>query len=329
MRYIADRSEAYEHPRHVLDGVRTILMLAMGYRTLQPRAPAQGQGRVSRYAWGIDYHDVIRARLRRLVALHRRLLPGAPVRGVVDTAPLLEREFAELAGLGWIAKNTLVLNRQWGSWLFLAALLSGAELDCDEPHEGEHCGSCRACVDACPTGALVEPYRLDARRCISYLTIELRGPIPDDKRRAAGEWLFGCDICQDVCPWNRRVPESAEERFRPRERMNPVDLAPLFELDEQEFRERFRRTPLWRSKRRGLLRNAAVVLGNRGDAAALPALFHGLEDSEALVRGACAWALGRYDCPAAREVLTRRLALETDPSVRSEIEAALRDSGET
>ncbi len=230
----------------------------------------------------------------------------------MDTAPLLEREFAQLAGLGWIGKNTLLLNKQLGSWFFLAALLTDQELDYDEPHVADHCGTCRACLDACPTGAFVEPYVLDARRCISYLTIELRGPIPDNLRSGVGDWLFGCDICQDVCPWNHRAPASPEAAFAPLEDMNPVvELAALFALDDAAFRERFRHTPLWRAKRRGLLRNAAIVLGNRPHAAAIPALIRGLNDPEPLVRGASAWALHRY------ADLRAEAALERPPTSRA------------
>ena len=171
------RARAYEHPRHVLPGVRSLLMLAVGYRTAEPVAAGPGQGTVARVAWGADYHDLVRRRLRQLADLHRRLTPGAAVRGVVDTAPLLEREFAQLAGLGWFGKNTTLLNRQLGSWFVLAGLLSSEPLVYDSPQQADLCGTCRKCLDACPTGALVEPYRLDARRCISYLTIEHRGPI--------------------------------------------------------------------------------------------------------------------------------------------------------
>jgi epoxyqueuosine reductase len=263
MRYMTDRAAAYEHPSHVLDGARSLLMLAVNYRTVEPLASGPGQGRVSRYAWGADYHDVIRRRLRRLADFHRRLVPGARVRGVVDTAPLLERDFARLAGLGWIGKNTMLVNRRLGSWLFLAAILTSETLDYDEPQPADHCGSCRACLDACPTGALVDAYRLDARRCISYLTIELRGAMPVELREPLGDRLFGCDACQEVCPWNRRAPVASETAFRPAPGMNPMELGELFALDEPTFRARFRKTPLWRTRREGLLRNAEIVLNNQ------------------------------------------------------------------
>jgi len=263
MHYLADRMEAYQHPRHVLEGARSILMLAINYRTAEPAPAGPGQGRVSRYAWGLDYHDVVHKRLRKLAAFHRRLVPQARLRGVVDTAPLMEREFGRLAGLGWIGRNTLLLNEELGSWFFLAALLTSEELDYDRPCQQDRCGSCRACLDACPTGALVAPYRLDARKCISYLTIELRSPIPVELRAPIGDRLFGCDACQEVCPWNRRTPTTDEAAFAPRPGMNPVDLAELVTLDEAAMRARVRHTPLWRAKRQGILRNAAIVLDNR------------------------------------------------------------------
>jgi epoxyqueuosine reductase len=200
--------------------------------------------------------------LHKLADFHRQLAPEEQVRGVVDTAPLLEREFGRLAGLGWIGKNTLLINRQFGSWFFLAALLTTAELVCDQPCETDHCGTCRACLDACPTGALAEPYRCDARRCISYLTIEHRGPIPPEFHAAIGNRLFGCDACQSACPWNRATPSTPDPAFHPRPGMNPVDLAELRQLDEAAFRQRFSGTPLLRARREGLLRNAEVVTGN-------------------------------------------------------------------
>jgi epoxyqueuosine reductase len=324
MHYLAERQDAYHDPNRVLDGVRSIVMLAMNYRTAEPTLPEAGQGRVSRYAWGdADYHDVIHDKLKSLGEYLTTAAPNARVRGVVDTAPLLEREFAQLAGLGWIGKNTLLLNRHEGSWFFLAALLTDVEVAYDAPHETDHCGTCRACLDACPTNAFPASYVLDASRCISYLTIELRGAIPHHLRSGIGDWLFGCDVCQDVCPWNSRVPVSKQPEFTPRADTNPVELARLFELSDVEFRQRFRYTPLWRPRRRGILRNAAIVLGNRPSLDALPALIRGLNDEEPLVRCACAWALGRFSDADADGALAARRAVETDSDVLSEINLAL------
>jgi epoxyqueuosine reductase len=319
MTYLVERRGTYEHPRHVLDGVRSLLMLALPYRTCEPSVAGAAQGRVSRYAWGTDYHDLIHGRLRQLADWLKGRVPRCTVRGVVDTAPLLEREFAQLAGLGWIGKNTLLLNRELGSWFFLASLLTDAELSYDPPNEADHCGTCRACLDACPTQAFVAPYVLDSRRCISYLTIELRGSVAADLRPGLGDWLFGCDICQDVCPWNRFAPVGNEGGFFPAPDANPLDLPGLFDLDEDAFRRRFRHTPLWRPKRRGLLRNAALVLGNKRPPEGIGALIRGLGDQEPLVRGTCAWALSQYGGEAARDAVRARLATETDPDVRREL----------
>lgn len=324
MQYLSDRREAYDHPRHVLEGTRSIVMLAMPYATEPPSKTASGTGRVSRYAWGeVDYHDFIRDRLHQLADFLRDFVPEARTRGVVDTAPLLEREFAQLAGLGWIGKNSLLLSKHAGSYFFLAALLTDQELSYDAAHETDHCGTCTACLDACPTDAFVGPYVLDATRCISYLTIELQDVIPPELRSGMGDWVFGCDVCQDVCPWNNEAPRSTESNFFPQEDFNPLQLAGLFDLDERAFRDRFRRTPLWRSHRRGLLRNAAIVLGNQQRAEALPALAKGLDDEEPLVRGACAWALGELNSDSAHQTLQARQTTETDQQVQAEIESAL------
>jgi epoxyqueuosine reductase len=299
-------------------------MLARHYRTVEPTPTTAGEGRVSRYAWGAeDYHHVIRDRLHQLADYLRELVPDAHTRGVVDTAPLLEREFAQLAGLGWIGKNTLLLSKTAGSYFFLAALLTDQLLDFDDPFPADHCGTCTACLDACPTDAFPQPYVLDASRCISYLTIELQEAIPAEFRPGLGDWLFGCDVCQDVCPWNHDAPCSEESAFAPLAAMNPVELTRLFDLTEADFRLRFRHTPLWRAHRRGLLRNAAIVLGNQRHAAALPALAKGLRDDEPLVRGASAWALGRIQTASAEWLLREAFADEENQSVFQEIAAAL------
>ncbi|UUO08919.1 tRNA epoxyqueuosine(34) reductase QueG [Blastopirellula sp. J2-11] len=328
MQYLADRAEAYADPGQVLAGARSIVMLTLPYRTDDPRPTATGQGRVSRYAWGeVDYHDLIHGKLKQLKREFQQLSAEANIRGVVDTAPLLERDFAQLAGLGWIGKNTLLLNKHAGSLFFLAALLTSIELDYDDPHDASHCGTCTACLDVCPTDAFPAPHVLDATRCISYLTIELRGPIPRDLRPGLGEWVFGCDLCQDVCPWNSKAPLSVEPTFIPQNGSNPLELIPLFDLDDDAFRSRFRKSPIWRPRRRGLLRNAAIALGNRPTPAAAAALIKGLNDQEPLIRGAAAWALGKYDCDASRQALKNRATIETDPEVVEEILLGLQERG--
>ncbi len=321
MQYLSGREAAYEHPAHVLPRVKSVVMLGLNYRSAEPSPTA---GRVSRYAWGdADYHDVIRDKLKQLSERVHELLPGCRTRGVVDTAPLLERDFAQLAGLGWIAKNTMLINKSIGSWTFLAALLVDRELAYDAPQETDHCGSCTRCLEACPTDAFPQPFVLDASKCISYLTIELRSPIPGELREGMGDWLFGCDICQEVCPWNRKAPVSAEPAFQPRQDLHPADALGLLRLDEEEFRAKFGHTPLARPGRPGVLRNAAIVLGNSGDRRAIPALVAALNDQEPLIRGAAAWALGQIGGEAARAGLLRHAEMEEDAEVRREIKDAL------
>lgn len=296
MRYLPDRSDAYAHPDSVLPAVKSLVMLGMNYHTIQRTPPGPGEANIAAYAWGTaDYHDLIHDRLKQLKKFVLEAIPDANVRGVVDTAPLLEREFAQLAGIGWVGKNTLLLNKEFGSYFFIAALLCDIELVYDEPFEANHCGTCTACLDACPTMAFPQPFVMDARRCISYLTIEYRDDMPADMVGKWDDWLFGCDVCQEVCPWNRRVPESIEPEFAPASTPTSVDLIALFALSEEEFRQRFRKTPLWRSKRRGILRNAALVLGSQKCEAARETLEGALADDEPLIRNACRWALQQLD----------------------------------
>lgn len=296
MAYLERRRDAYEHPAGVMAGVRSVVMLGMNYWTETPEDPTpSGTGRVSRYAWGDgDYHDVLRSRLQRLADWLHAAQPGCRTRGVVDTAPLLERDFARLAGLGWFGKNTMLINRQIGSWFFLAGLLTDLDLQPDEPHNTAHCGTCTACLDACPTAAFPEPYVLDATKCISYFTIELRDrPIPVGYREQMGDWVFGCDVCNDVCPWNRRSPVSDEPGFQPRPDLHSLDAAELLSVDEREFRRRFGHTPLARAGRTGLLRNACIALGNTRDAAHREALTRAAADTDLLIADAARWALAR------------------------------------
>ena len=328
MLYLSERKAAYRDPNLVMQGVESLLMLGMSYHTQPPKIPEPGSGRISRYAWGAgDYHDLIHKRLKQLCQFARNIESEKPieVRGIIDTAPLLEREFAALAGLGWQAKNTMLISRDHGSWFFLAALLINQPLEYDQPVETNHCGTCRACLDACPTDAFVEPHVLDATKCISYLTIEHRSAIPVELRNGMGDWMFGCDVCQEVCPWNRFAVPSTEAEFQPIDSQNPIELIALFELDDESFRARFRKTPLWRSKRRGILRNAAQVLGNQKASLAIPALAVGLQDPEPLVRGACAWALGQMGTEEATNELKRQLPCEDVEEVRLEIEAAINE----
>ncbi len=322
MHWMESRREARRHPNSVMPPVRTLVITALNYHH---ETPLQQGPRISRYAWGRgDYHTILKQRLQPIAALIRERSPGSRTRIVVDTAPLLERDFGRLAGLGWFGKNTMLISRRIGSWFFLAAILTDAVLEPDAPEENTWCGTCTRCLDACPTQAFPEPGVLDARRCISYLTIELRdAPVPMALREGIGEWLFGCDVCQDVCPWNRFAPKTASEEFQPLPERNPVDCLRLLDMSREEFEAEFSGSPLERPGYAGLRRNAAIVLGNQRKPAAIPALTRALGDPEPLVRGAAAWALGRIADESARTSLCDRLAIETDPNVREELQQAL------
>jgi epoxyqueuosine reductase len=294
MDYLARHAEAHRHPESILPNVRSVVMVAINYKAsvLPTQYPALG-GRVSCYAGGLDYHEVLREKLKKLLTWIQEQIPGARGRVVIDTAPLLERDFARRAGLGWFGKNTMLIDKKLGSYFFLGALLLDIPLKADEPFATSHCGTCTRCLDACPTDAFVGPYQLDARRCISYLTIELRGPIAEELRPLMDDWIFGCDVCQEVCPWNRKAPAGAEAALQPNVTGLRVDLLELLTLNEEEFGARFRHTPLMRTKHAGLLRNAAIALGNLGDVGALPALERARTDSEPLVREAAEWAIDK------------------------------------
>ncbi|NNJ25931.1 tRNA epoxyqueuosine(34) reductase QueG [Alienimonas chondri] len=268
MGYMERRRDAYAHPDGVLPGVRSVVMLATSYHTADPPDavdPPPGFGKVARYArGGVDYHDLLRQRMKPLAALLHEHNPGGRTRTVVDTAPLLERDFARRAGLGWFGKNTLLLNKRAGSYLLLSAILTDALLDYDPPHESAHCGTCTACLDACPTDAFIAPHVLDARRCISYLTIEAKEPIPDDLKDGCGDWLFGCDICQEVCPWNRKPARTTDPAFAPRPDLAPASAAAIVAMSDADLHAAFDGTPLDRPGPDGLRRNAENVLRNTG-----------------------------------------------------------------
>jgi epoxyqueuosine reductase len=316
-------------PDALVPGARTIIGLGTAYGGGSPaRPPGPMRGRVARYAWGRDYHDLIPPRLRALADFLKEVGgPETRSRIFVDTGPLLDRAAAERAGIGFVGKNTCLLTGRHGSFVFLSAIVTTALLPGD-PLISRDCGSCRACLDACPTGAFVAPRVLDARRCISYLTIEHRGSLPRDLRPALGSWVFGCDVCQDVCPWNHGRPAASADDFAPAAGAGQdLDLLEILRLDEAAFRVRFRGTPLTRAKRVGLLRNAAVALGNGHDPAAVSALVGALTDVEPVVREHAAWALSQLrPLPAdARLSLERQLAVEEDAAARCEIELALTD----
>ncbi len=333
-----ERAEVSSDPRALLPGARSVVALGVFYLTDAPRdlsAPGEPHGRLASYAWGDDYHEVIRRKLDALAAFVRELAAPGDEKSIVfcDTGRMVDRAVAERAGLGWYGKNTNILTKGWGSWVFLAELVTSLDLAPDAPLAA-NCGQCEVCLHACPTNAFVAPYVLDARRCISYLTIEHRGAIPLELRPLIGAHIFGCDICQQVCPVNlvaeRRLRASgrlgAGDRleFRPRTQVgSSPELISLLALDDAGFRERFSHSPIKRAKRRGLLRNVCVALGNLGDPVAIPALIAALGDAEPLVRGHAAWALGRLGGPEARAALAATLASDAEPSVRAEARQAL------
>ena len=327
MNWMQRRRDAYQHPDSVMPGTKSVIMAGMNYfqGPLEAELEHSKGPRVARYALGdFDYHDLLKARLNSVSSLIRNTVTSAKTRIVVDTAPLLERDFARLAGIGWFGKNTMLISRSIGSWFLLGAVLTDIELLYSDPQEVDYCGTCTRCLDACPTHAFPEPGVLDAGRCISYQTIENRfQAVPDELREGIGRWLFGCDVCQDVCPWNRFAPNTMEPHFQVREEMQSIDLVALLSLDDDGFRRQFGGTPLSRSGRAGLLRNAAIVLANSSCDDAMAALISALVDTEPLVRGAAAWALGRMGCVEAQSAICRAKESESDPAALLEMKAAL------
>lgn len=317
-----ERHAQRARPADVTQGVKSIVVVGLAYRWDEPAPEGHLHGRVSSYAWGTDYHRVIEDKLERLAAFVRASGAGV-ARYYVDTGPLLDRAIAHRAGLGWFGKNTMLITKTGhGSYVFLGELLTDLALEPDTPATGS-CGRCRICLDACPTGAIVAPFVVDARRCISYLTIELRGWIPRDLRPLMQTWVFGCDICQDVCPHNVLVKNGIHEEFAPRRDVAYPDLIELLHIDESTYRQRFKHSAIKRAKRQGLRRNAAVALGNLKDARAVPALAQALADGDPIVRGHAAWALGQIGGGNAQAALRARLADEDDTEVMEEIRQAL------
>ena len=303
MKYLESRDEAgrlkRSSLRNAVPWARSVIVCAANYNTAEPYSTQVNDpdhGWISRYAWSReDYHDVI---LRRLQLLENKICEGAgePIqtRCYVDTGPLVERVYAKYAGVGWIGKNTCILNQKFGSWLFLGVILTSLDMQPDIPAP-DRCGSCTRCVDACPTDAFIAPYQLDAGKCISYLTIEKRGAIALDLRQGMGWQVFGCDICQDVCPWNRKAPTTNAEEFQPRpELLNPA-LDWLAGLDQAEFARVLRGSPVKRAKLSGLRRNAAIAMGNSGKLSFIPALRRLAQDRDETVAEAANWALQRLD----------------------------------
>jgi len=330
MDYMTRRPDLFASPGRLVPDAQSLITLAVNYYASAPEFQHQNRyGRVARYAWGLDYHEVVKPRLARLAARIEDLA-GRKVhaRCFVDAVPLLERAVAESAGLGFVGKNTNLLQPRSGSWFFLAEILVDLELAPDTKRISVSCGSCRRCIEACPTGAFAEEYVLDSRRCISYLTIENKGEIPRELRDGVGEWLFGCDVCQDVCPFNRFASDTDWPHLRPEAGTGQkLDLVEVLSIsNDAEFRARFGGTALSRPKRRGLLRNAAVVAANVECTSTVPLLADRVgRDPEALIRAHALWALGRLDFSRARRLAERLRLDDPEQLVRNEALAVLSD----
>lgn len=327
MHYLEKHLSLKTDVRQLLAEAKSVISLAMNYYTLDPpKALAQdpGRGQISRYAWGDDYHELIRERLLELVTFIKQTAESElKTRVCVDTAPIIEREYAQKAGIGWIGKNTNLIHWRSGSWYFLAEVLVNIALESDTPELRGSCGTCTRCIEACPTDAIIEPNLLDSRLCISYLTIELKESIPKALRPEIGNWIFGCDICQEVCPWNSKAVSTTEPGFQPRDGNLAPKLLSLVGMTQEQFSRQFKGSPIKRAKRRGFLRNVLVAIGNWGTQRAVPALKDALADDEPLVRSHAAWALGRIGGDAAKRTLEKRLTVETEQDVITEIQEAL------
>jgi epoxyqueuosine reductase len=333
MGYMArpDRVERRQDLNAILPGVQSLICVGLDYATMAPPpeiAEDPGRGRISNYAWGADYHDVMAPRLEALAGwLAGEAGAGVSSRVYVDTGAILERDHAAAAGMGFVGKNTMLIGPRRGSWFFLGELLTTLPLEPDSaPAAMPGCGSCRRCLDACPTSAFPRPYVLDARRCISYLTIELKEWIPRELRPLMGNWVYGCDVCQIVCPFNRFARPAREPSFYP-ESWDAVlpPLPDLLRLDTESFLARFAHSPIKRIRRERLVRNACVAAGNWGDPAALPALLPLLGDESPLVRGHAAWATGEIGGEPGRAALLAALDRETDVRVHEELSLALEE----
>jgi epoxyqueuosine reductase len=307
MKYMEAKDERGDLKRASLSRVapwaRSVVVCAINYNTEHPYSTQindPSRGWISRYAWSReDYHDAVLRRVKQVEAALRQAVwgghccpPDLTTRSYVDTGPIVERVFAKYAGVGWIGKNTCIINQKMGSWLFLGVILTSVELEPDLPAP-DRCGTCTRCIEACPTDAILAPYQLDSNKCISYLTIEKRGSIPEDLRAGMGRHVVGCDICQDVCPWNRKAPATTLPEFAPRPGLVNPALAWLAEMSAEEFREAFRGSPIRRTKRSGLRRNAAIAMGNSGNRDFVPVLEKLTDDEDELVAESARWAKAR------------------------------------
>ena len=322
MQYLERQSAKRKDPALVLENVRSLLVLAMNYHSGHELSNDPLRGKISRYAWGGDYHLVTRDRLRRLADFIRQQDPKARCLYYVDTGPVMEKVWGAESGLGWMGKHSNLITRERGSWFFIGILLLDITLEYDVPEE-DYCGTCTRCITACPTGAIVAPYVVDARLCVSYLTIELRGAVPRGLRPLMGNRIFGCDDCQEVCPWNRFASKTDEKEYYPLRGNLMPELARLVDLTPREFESRFAASAIRRATRDGFVRNVAVALGNARRPEAIPPLSRALHDASPLVRSHAAWALGQIAAGEALTLLEKARASEPDPQVIEEITLAL------
>lgn len=320
MAYLRRGEEKRKNPHLVLDGVESILCFRTNYYAMEKEMSYiehREIGDISIYALNKDYHDVITPRLKKMEAKIQEEFEGCRTRIYVDTGPLLEKPLAQQAGLGWIGKHTNLLTQGAGSWYFLSEILVDVALPQSQPAE-DHCGTCRSCIDICPTKAIIAPYVLDSRRCISYLNIELKGVIPVEYRKAIGNRIYGCDDCQIVCPWNSYAIKTDDPDFQ--KKQDTLNLIDLIKIDDEMFRQKFKGSPIKRIKRRGLLRNVAVALGNSGNPQAIPPLIKVLDDEEPLIRAHAVWALGELSGTEVLPVIQEKLKNEKENIVLEELE---------
>jgi epoxyqueuosine reductase len=324
MDYLARQADRRKSPHLLMENARSFLVLGMNYYCGGDPNSDPLKGRISRYTWGMDYHLLMQDRLNKIREFILREAPQTHALCYVDAGPVMEKTWGAESSLGWMGKHTNLISRELGSWFFLGAILLDLELDYDVK-ETDGCGSCSRCVLACPTRAIVAPYAVDARRCISYLTIELHGPIPLPLRTLIGNRIFGCDDCQEACPWNRFATVTGEADFQPGDGNRIPDLIPLVNLTPAQFNDRFRKSAIRRAKRDGFVRNVVVALGNAHREEAVPALSTALNDPSPLVRGHAAWALGQIGSERARFLLQTASLTEADPQAHAEIETALQN----
>ena len=333
--YTEARVRKMNRPMDLLDGAKSVISLAVSYLGDSPENPKANYGKTARYSWGDDYHATIKARIKEFTNSLKDIVgPNVRTRAFVDDGPMNDRAAARRSGLGWVGKNTNVISPRFGSWILLGQVVTDLHVEPDTPLK-KTCGSCVRCIDDCPTGAIVAPYVIDNTKCISYLTIELKGSIPIELRSLVGDWVFGCDICQDVCPVNRKAEPgktAISGDFKQRPGFATPDLLALLELDQKTFSRIYKNSPVKRAKRIGLQRNACVALGNNGDSSAVQPLIKALKGSESLIRGHAAWALGKFaesgDCKAL-EALRSARDKENDDDVLFEIKLAFSSMGTT